>query len=121
MEMDNPEIVRLLGMGLTWEQIQREAERRKLEYRRPCCCVCGAELSIGEVVRDAAYCYSCEKREQAAKEEEKRLEDREEDALYGIVALARLLPVPWLIAVGLAVAAAFGLAHSRQSSRRETV
>ena len=120
MKMDNPEIVRLLGMGVTWEGIEREAERRKLEYRRPCCCDCGAELSIEEVVRDAAYCYSCEVKEQASREEENRLEDDAENALYRIVALARLLPVPWLIPVGLAVAAAFGLAHSRQSSRRET-
>ena len=121
MMMDNDEIVRLLGMGITWDGIQREAERRKLEYRRPCCCDCGAELSIEEVVRDAVYCYSCEKREQASREEEKRLEDCEEDALYGIAALARVLPVPWMIAVGLAAAAAFGLARSHQSKRREAV
>ena len=118
MELDNPEIVRLLGMGVTWEGIQREAERRKLDYRLPCCCVCGTELSIPEVVRDAAYCYSCEKKEEAAREEEKQLEDEEANGLFQIAALARLLPVPLLIPVGLAVAAVLGLAHLRPSSRR---
>jgi hypothetical protein len=129
MKMDNDEIVHLLGIGLTWEGIQREAERRKLEYRRPCCCECGAELSIEEVVRDAAYCYSCEKRvnEEARRRAEESGEggiwskDPEETTLYGVASLARLLPMPWLVGVGLAVAAAFGLARSHQSSRREAV
>ncbi len=119
MPMDNPEIVRLLGMGLTWEQIQREAERMKLEYQRPCCAGCGTELSIPEVVRDAVYCYSCEKKEQASREEAKRLEDEEAGALLQIAVFARLLPVPLLIPVGLAVAAVFALAHSLQGSRRK--
>lgn len=119
MRMDNPEIVRLLGMGLTWEQIQREAERMKLEYQRPCCAGCGTPLDIEEVVRDAIFCSSCEKKEQAAKEEEKGLEDEEAGVLLQIAAFARLLPVPLLIPVGLAVAAVFGLAHSFQGSRRK--
>jgi hypothetical protein len=121
MTMDNDEIVHLLGMGITWEGIQREAERRKLEYRRPCCCQCGAELSIEEVVRDAAYCYSCEKKLEDERREEQPggilSQDPQDTALYGIASLARVLPTPWTIAVGLAVAAAFGLAHSHQSKR----
>jgi hypothetical protein len=125
MTIDNQEIVHLLGMGITWEGIQREAERRKLEYRRPCCCQCGAELSIEEVVRDAAYCYSCEKRvnEEARRRAEESgeggiwSEDPQGATLYGLASMARLLPVPWLVGVGLAVAAAFGLARSHQSKR----
>jgi hypothetical protein len=125
MTMDNHEIVRLLGMGITWDGIQREAERRKLEYRRPCCCDCGTELSIEEVVRDATYCYSCEKRlneEARGKDQAGGIwsDDREETALYGLVALARVLPVPWLIGVGLVVAAGFGLARSHQSKRTQS-
>jgi hypothetical protein len=119
MTMDNPEIVRLLGMGLTWEQIQHEAERMKLEYQRPCCADCGTPLDIEEVVRDAIFCSSCEKKEQAAKEEEKQLEDEEAGALAQIVGFARLLPVPFLIPVGLAVAAAAGLSYLLQGSRRK--
>jgi len=46
------------------------------------------------------------------------LEDEEANGLFQIAALARLLPVPLLIPVGLAVAAVLGLAHLRPSSRR---
>jgi hypothetical protein len=119
MRLDNPEIVRLLGMGLTWEQIQREAERRKLEYQRPCCAGCGTPLDIPEVVRDAVFCSPCEKKEQAAREEEKRLEDEEAGALLQVVGVARFLPVPLLIPVGLAVAAVAGLSYLVQGSRRK--
>jgi hypothetical protein len=123
--MDNDEIVHLLGMGVTWEGIQREAERRKLEYRRPCCCECGTELSIDEVVRDAAYCYSCEKRlnEEARRRDEASgeggiwSEDPEGTTLYGLASLVRLLPIPWLAGVGLVLAAGLGLARSHQSKR----
>jgi hypothetical protein len=76
-------------------------------------------LSIPEVVRNATYCYSCEKKEQAAREEEKRLEDDEANAVFQVVGLARVLPVPLLIPVGLAVAAVLGLAHLGRDSRRK--
>ena len=119
MRLDNPEIVRLLGMGLTWEEIQREAERRKLEYQRPCCAGCGTPLDIDEVVRDAVFCSPCEVKEQAAREEEKRLEDEEAGAVLRIAGVARVLPAPLLIPVGLAVAAVAGLSYLVQGSRRK--
>jgi hypothetical protein len=128
MTMDNHEIVRLLGMGITWEGIQREAERRGLKYERPRCHDCGEELYIDEVVRDAKYCYACEKKqleeqarrnEQILAEEGLSSDDQAEAALYGFATLARFLPVPWLIGGVLLIAAVFGLARASQKKPSE--
>ena len=115
MTMDNREIVRLLGMGITWEGIQREAEERGLEYQRPCCKDCGKELTIGEVVRDATYCYSCEKRPRAAEASEAQellSGEVERTALQGLAVAGRLLPVPWLVGGAVLIAAGFQLVRS---------